>query len=564
MTEVAVKSYMPLSFNWSNEILTDIQLEEFLVSQNPVEPESCSTVTDNENKRNLLGQVFTPPVLAKFMVSLLPTKKPSLKLLDPCIGPNTFFNEIKQIHQTSTLTGIELDGSLIDDKVRAFYEELNRSLVIGSFFNLPLSEKFDVVIQNPPYVRHELMMDGENSKFEAIKSLGPLSKIIPSKSNLYLYFLIKSIFHLKENGVLVAVIYDSWLYSDFGNFLKEAFTRFGFLKEIYHFKNTAFPDAEVGATVIYFQRSIQTNNDNESIKIYSLKEIGEISTKEKIKNLKYRSISVGDLINYRFSEETALDFKNELFQPLYEYSSKPIQRGISCIANKFFIHKEKAFDEAIPFVKNVTAIQTFKVKNELSYLLAIKDSVSSKTSEHLEIAKRLILNDANNFKALKRQISTDQNWYKVKLKGPGNLLFNYYLRKNIDFILNEDLHYCSDNFYSLHIENHLLAHFAIFNSTFTRISILLHSRAQGNGLRKIQLYEFKNIPVIDINSLSPMAISQLEKIGKKLSLLKRKTTLKEQLIAEIDNILIGEYNLKCKNPISSQELYREVNNIFST
>src|SRR5690606_38001349 len=138
---------------------------------------------------------------------------------------------------------------------------------------------------------HELMMDGENSKFEAIKNLGPLSKIIPSKSNLYLYFLIKSIFHLKENGVLVAVIYDSWLYSDFGNFLKEAFTRFGFLKEIYHFKNTAFPDAEVGATVIYFQRGIQTNSDNtESIKIYSLKEIDEISTKEKIKNLKYKSI----------------------------------------------------------------------------------------------------------------------------------------------------------------------------------------------------------------------------------------------------------------------------------
>jgi adenine-specific DNA-methyltransferase len=564
MTEVATKSYIPLNFNWLNGTLNDNQLEEFFVNQNSIDTESRDTVIDKEHKRSLLGQIFTPARLAKFMVSLLPIKKSGSTILDPCIGPNTFFKELRQLPEKSYLVGVELDNSFINDDVKRFYAEPNRHLINDSFFNLPLSKKFDFVIQNPPYVRHELMMDGKNSKLEAIKSLGPFAKIIPSKSNLYLYFLIKSIFHLNEGGTLVAVIYDSWLYSDFGKFLKEAFTRFGFLKEIYHFKNSAFPDAEVGATVITFERNIGVNNESKAIKIYSLKTIAEIANKAKIKQLKYKTILVKDFKSFRFSEETVLDFKNDFFQPIHQYSSKPIQRGISCIANDFFIHKEKIFDESIPFIKSVTGIKTFKVKDELSFLLAVNSSISLKTFEHLDFAKNEILNESGKFKALKSQIAMDENWFKVKLKGPGNLLFNYYLRKNIDFILNEDLHYSSDNFYSLHIENNLLAHFALLNSTFTRIAILLYSRAQGNGLRKIQLYEFKNIPVIDINGLSTKAISHLEKAGKKLALVDRKTALKEKCIAEIDNILIQEYNSKCQNPITLQELHSEMNNIFST
>jgi hypothetical protein len=42
------------------------------------------------------------------------------------------------------------------------------------------------------------MMDGENSKLLALKSLSSLSQIIPAKSNLYVYFLLKSIFHLAD------------------------------------------------------------------------------------------------------------------------------------------------------------------------------------------------------------------------------------------------------------------------------------------------------------------------------------------------------------------------------
>lgn len=564
MSEVISKPYIPANHGWSNNILNDQQLELFFANQFEFATPNQKSVLEKENKKNLLGQVFTPHILAKFMVSLFKSDlQPHHKILDPCIGPNTFLSYLDDIDSSINLKGVELDQSLISETIKEFYAKPNRELVLESFFNFPLSEKFNFIVQNPPYVRQELMMDGENSKSLALRSLSPLSQIIPAKSNLYVYFLLKSIFHLTDNGRMIALIYDSWLYSDFGKVLKEAFVRFGSIEGIYHFKKNAFPDAEVGATIIDFKRIINPKEKSKFIKLFSLKTIKEVATYDSKAKLQYKQISVQEFFTYRFNEETIIDFKNGLFKPIEKINSQPIQRGISSIANKYFIQQEKTFEESIPFVKDVTAISSFNIKNELFYLLALNGHISDKTKRHLDIAKKEILAEGGKFKALKEQIERNPNWYKVQLKKPGNLLFNYYLRKNIDFLLNEELHYSSDNFYILNVEKHLLVNFAILNSSFTRISVLLHSRNQGNGLRKIQLYEFKDIPVIDSNKLSNETIAQLEIAGEKLKSVGRFSDDKEKMINEIDEILIKEYNLLSKIQITIEQLNSDIQNIFS-
>jgi type I restriction-modification system DNA methylase subunit len=564
MSEIIAKSYVTAIQSWSNDVLSEQQFEMFLASQIELAQPNQISVLEKKNKKNLLGQVFTPHILAKFMVTLFKSDvQRHHKVLDPCIGPNTFLSYLDDIDSLIKITGIELDRSLLTDKVRAFYTKPNRELIIDSFFNLPLSEKFDFIIQNPPYVRQELLMDGENSKSNALRSLSPLSKLIPAKSNLYVYFLLKSIFHLTEKGRMIAVIYDSWLYSDFGKFLKETFARFGSIEAIYHFKKNAFQDADVGATVIDFKRVINPSEKNNLIKLFSLNTNKEIALYDCWPELQYKQISGQEFLTYRFNEETVIDFKNGFFKPIEKLVSQPIQRGISSLANKYFIQKEKKFEELIPFVKDVTAISTFSITTEFFYLLALNEHISEKTKKHLDIAKQEIFENGDKFKALKGLIEHNPNWYKVQLKKPGNLLFNYYLRKNIDFLLNEELHCSSDNFYILNVEKHLLANFAILNSSFTRISVLLHSRNQGNGLRKIQLYEFKDIPVIDSSKLSNETIAQLEIAGEKLKSVGRFSTDKEKMINEIDEILIKEYNLRSKILITTEQLYSDIQNIFS-
>ena len=94
----------------------------------------------------------------------------------------------------------------------------------------------------------------------AITSSGQTNFVtLASQPNLYFYFVNYSWHYLNPQGraglilsLIHILIYDSWLYSDFGKFLKESILKLGYLDSIYHFKKSAFDNVEVGATVIKF------------------------------------------------------------------------------------------------------------------------------------------------------------------------------------------------------------------------------------------------------------------------------------------------------------------------
>lgn len=506
----------------------------------------------NEN----LGQVFTSPILAKFMISLLKENISSeSNILDPCIGPNTFFKALPKEVSNCYLKGVEIDENLINEEIKNFYNGAKRTLIQGSFFDLDSTEKFDLIIQNPPYVRQELLANGVNSKSNIKNELLSSFSTVPSQSNLYIYFLLKSILHLKENGIMVAVIYDSWLYSSFGIFLKESFLKLGHLASIYHFKKSAFDNAEVGATVIKF---IKTKNSRKSTAYYSLNDLNDLKTYNGLTD-KAHNLRPKELLSYSFNNSSVVNFKSKIFKTLNSIVSKPIQRGTSAIVNNHFIFSEKKFPELKPIVKNVSRIKTYNVNKENAFILAVNGSISDATKEYLDSVKIKIQNTpSDKYKAVKRDITKNKNWYTIKLKSAGNFIFNYYLRNNIDFIYNPNKHLSSDNFYSVNIEQSELAYLAILNSSFTRLNILNNSRSQGNGLRKIQLYEFKEIKVMDIKNISSESISELEGLGKSLMNSNRYDNQQNEIIKQIDTILLNEYNTYNNSSIGIDELLNEL------
>jgi len=514
------------------------------------------TISKKPEKNENLGQVFTSPILAKFMISLLKEKISSKsKILDPCIGPNTFFKALPQEVSNCYLKGIEIDENLFNEEIKNFYNNSKRTLIQGSFFDLDSTEKFDLIIQNPPYVRQELLANGVNSKSNIKNDLLSSFSTVPSQSNLYIYFLLKSILHLNENGIMVAVIYDSWLYSSFGIFLKESFLKLGHLTSIYHFKKSAFDNAEVGATVIKF---VKTKNSRKSTSYYSLNDLNDLKTYNGFTD-KAHNLRPKELLTYSFNNSSVINFKSKLFQTLNSIVSKPIQRGTSAIVNNHFIFSEKKYPELKPIVKNVSSINTYNVTKENAFILAVNGSISDVTKEYLDSVKNKILSTpSDKFKAVKRDIKKNKNWYTVKLKSSGNFIFNYYLRNNIDFIYNPYKHLSSDNFYSVNIEQSELAYLAILNSSFTRLSVLNNSRSQGNGLRKIQLYEFKEIKVIDIKNISSKSINELEELGKSLMISERYNNKQNEIIEQIDSILLNEYNNYNNAAIGADELINEL------
>lgn len=514
------------------------------------------TISKKPEKNENLGQVFTSPILAKFMISLLKENISSeSKILDPCIGPNTFFNALPKEVSNCYLKGIEIDENLINEEIKNFYNEAKRTLIQGSFFDLDSTEKFDLIIQNPPYVRQELLANGVNSKSNIKNELLSSFSTVPSQSNLYIYFLLKSILHLKENGIMVAVIYDSWLYSSFGIFLKESFLKLGHLASIYHFRKSAFDNADVGATVIKF---VKTKYSRKSTAYYSLNDLNDLKTYNGLTDQAH-NLRPKELLSYSFNNSSVVNFKSKLFKTLNSIVSKPIQRGTSAIVNNHFIFSEKKFPELKPIVKNVSRIKTYNVSKENAFILAVNGSISDATKEYLDSVKTKILNTpSDKYKAVKRDITKNKNWYTIKIKSSGNFIFNYYLRNNIDFIYNPNKHLSSDNFYSVNIEQSEFAYLAILNSSFTRLNILNNSRSQGNGLRKIQLYEFKEIKVIDIKNISTESINELEGLGKSLMNSNRYDNQQNEIIKQIDTVLLNEYNNYNDSSIGIDELINEL------
>ncbi|MBA3034667.1 MAG: class I SAM-dependent methyltransferase [Gammaproteobacteria bacterium] len=125
-----------------------------------------------------LGQVFTPAAVVERMLALRQRRGRSL---DPAAGDGAFCTRINGCE------AIEIDPTVAPAGAQ-----------VMDFFAYPVSEKFDTVIGNPPYVRQQDI---------PAETLGRLdSALFDGRSNLCLYFIEKSIRHLRRGGELIFIV----------------------------------------------------------------------------------------------------------------------------------------------------------------------------------------------------------------------------------------------------------------------------------------------------------------------------------------------------------------------
>jgi adenine-specific DNA-methyltransferase len=124
-----------------------------------------------------LGQVFTPDFIVAEMLQL---RKNYGKILEPSSGAGAFANNIPDC------ISVEIDKKYCN----------NGTLNID-FFDYPVSEKFETIIGNPPYVRYQDILSDTKKKIK--------SNLFDERTNLYLFFMEKCINHLAENGELIFI-----------------------------------------------------------------------------------------------------------------------------------------------------------------------------------------------------------------------------------------------------------------------------------------------------------------------------------------------------------------------
>lgn len=129
------------------------------------------------------GQVFTPQDIVTQMLLL---KKNNGRTLEPSAGDGAFAN-----HLTGAFVAIEIDEK------HAIHIKDKSKLLKMDFFDYPVTEKFDTIIGNPPYVRYQDIIPETKIKLK--------SSLFDERSNLYLFFIEKCIQHLNTRGELIFI-----------------------------------------------------------------------------------------------------------------------------------------------------------------------------------------------------------------------------------------------------------------------------------------------------------------------------------------------------------------------
>jgi hypothetical protein len=196
------------------------------------------------------GAVFTKPAVVDFMLDLLgyTPDRPlaQLRLLEPSFGSGSFLLRAADRLLTAWRRDGDEDDTVLDPAVRAVeldevtfaaarrevvalllrhgVPELSagriarRWLVQGDFLTTPLDGGFDVIVGNPPYVRQELLSEGQLAFY---RSAFPT---MVGRADLYVAFFERSLGLLAPGGRLSFICADAWTKNDYGRELRRLVT----------------------------------------------------------------------------------------------------------------------------------------------------------------------------------------------------------------------------------------------------------------------------------------------------------------------------------------------------
>jgi hypothetical protein len=406
-----------------------------------------------------LGQVWTPASCALSMVHALLnyiSGPAPYKILDPAVGPATFQRAFYNFSQDRTkhivFSGYDIDKRMCSS-TRLFCKEkgLRATIRNEDFILSDCNEQYDAVIMNPPYIRQECI-PSELKRTYYKKLENELGFKIDRRSNLFVLFLLKSLFVLRPGGIMCVIVYDAIMHSKYGaEAMQQIERRADILGNIE--AKAPFGDAIIDARIITWQK-------RESERLVPETQTANCSPSN--------AVPLGTLL-------------------------KTI-RGTALPYRKIFIANpgDKYYSSASPiFIKqrnpNVMTCEEY----ELAYLNA-----------SAELQNWLLARIENG------RLHNRQTYIKPIT---GGLCFNYYLRNRPRHLLNTKGLAISDNYYVSTPLNRFpeKAAWILLNSDMYVNQILSCARNQGRGLLKLQAYEYRLAPVPNWNLLSSSKVGKL-------------------------------------------------------
>jgi len=213
-------------------------------------------------ERNKWGQFATPFELALSLARYAHKTlgEGRLRFLDPAIGTGAFYSAISRAVPAKFIeaaTGIELDP-LFAEAAKNLWGKNGLHIVQGDFTKQkPPAQRFNLVLSNPPYVRHHHLDSDAKERLKA-QLARSMNIEISGLAGLYCYFLLLCHDWMEEQGLAIWLIPSEFMDVNYGATLRRYLTERVTLLHIHRFCPTdvQFTDALVSSAVVVFRRAL--------------------------------------------------------------------------------------------------------------------------------------------------------------------------------------------------------------------------------------------------------------------------------------------------------------------
>lgn len=216
-------------------------------------------------ERNRLGQFATPPRLARELVALgishLPSGAP-LRFFDPAVGMGSFYSALRATagsRPVEAAVGVEVDPHYREPS-RLIWEADGLEVRAGDFTRLTPDRKFNLLICNPPYVRHH-HLDAETKARLRRLTAEVVGLKVSGLAGLYVFFLLLSLRWMAPGGVAVWLVPSEFLDVNYGLVLKRFLLEHVTLLRVHRAAPEArtFADALVSSAVVVFRNTLASS-----------------------------------------------------------------------------------------------------------------------------------------------------------------------------------------------------------------------------------------------------------------------------------------------------------------
>lgn len=217
--------------------------------------------------RRRLGQFATPYELAQEIMDfgLALQEQNEISFLEPAFGTGAFYSALlsecgKQTKNINTAIGIEVDRDFYT-AANELWGHTNINLVSGDFTEMDSFEKVNLLISNPPYVRHHYIAQEQKSRLAAMtKKETGIS--LSGLAGLYCYFILSAHKWLAPKAICGWLIPSEFMDVNYGSKLKEYLLNKVHLLRVHRYnpENCKFDDAMVSSCVVWFRNEIVEDN----------------------------------------------------------------------------------------------------------------------------------------------------------------------------------------------------------------------------------------------------------------------------------------------------------------